>query len=157
MPRITPIFAALVFLTCYLVAAPPATQPSQTALENEFQRTMTNATMAGHYTLGDDKPPHEDKYTITSATKVPLTDKWVITSRIQYGEHDVTVPIIVPVKWAGDTPVIEVTDLSIPGLGTYTARVLVYRDHYAGTWSGGDHGGHLYGKITHPTSAPAKP
>jgi hypothetical protein len=37
--------------------------------------------------------------------------------------------------------------LSIPGLGTYTARVLIYRGQYAGTWSGGDHGGELWGRI----------
>jgi hypothetical protein len=52
------------------------------------------------------------------------------------------------VFWAGDTPVISLTDLSIPGLGTYTARVMVYRDQYAGTWKAKDHGGHLFGRIT---------
>jgi hypothetical protein len=51
------------------------------------------------------------------------------------------------VKWAGDTPVITLTDMTIPGLGTYTARVMVYRDHYAGYWSAGDHGGQMWGRI----------
>ena len=38
--------------------------------------------------------------------------------------------------------------LTIPNLGTYTARVLFYGDQYAGTWSAGaDHGGHLWGRI----------
>ena len=31
--------------------------------------------------------------------------------------------------------------------GKFTCRVLVYRDQYAGTWSGGDHGGHLFGRV----------
>ena len=51
------------------------------------------------------------------------------------------------VKWAGDTPVITLTDLAIPGLGTFTARVLFYRGEYCGTWSAVDHGGTLFGKI----------
>jgi hypothetical protein len=32
------------------------------------------------------------------------------------------------IKWAGDTPVITLTDLSIPGMGTYTARAILYND-----------------------------
>ena len=68
-------------------------------------------------------------------------------ARITYGEHDVTVPLTLPVKWAGDTPVITVDNMGIPGLGLYTARVMIYADHYAGFWSGGDHGGHLFGVI----------
>ena len=39
------------------------------------------------------------------------------------------------------------SDLAIPGFGTFTSRVLIYRGQYAGTWDGGDHGGHLFGKI----------
>ena len=41
-------------------------------------------------------------------------------------------PLPVSIKWAGDTPVITLTDLSIPGMGTYSARVVLYRDQYAG-------------------------
>jgi len=37
--------------------------------------------------------------------------------------------------------------VTMPGLGTFTSRVLVYRDEYAGTWTGGDHGGQMFGKI----------
>ena len=37
----------------------------------------------------------------------------------------------------------------IPGVGTYTARVVLYRDQYAGTWSGKNYGGQLFGKIIH--------
>ena len=42
-------------------------------------------------------------------------------------------------------PLITLTDLAIPGMGTYTARVILYRDQYAGTWSGKDHGGQIFG------------
>jgi hypothetical protein len=59
-------------------------------------------------------------------------------------------PMIVPVKWAGDTAVISVTDFGLPGFGTYTARVLIYKDQYAGTWGSsrqGGPGGVMWGKL----------
>ncbi len=42
---------------------------------------------------------------------------------------------------------VSLTDLTIPGLGTFTARVLFYEDRYAGTWQHGKVGGHMFGKI----------
>ena len=58
-----------------------------------------------------------------------------------------TVPIPVTILWAGDTPVITLTDLSIPGMGSYSARVLLFRSNYSGTWVGEDGGGQVFGKI----------
>jgi len=52
------------------------------------------------------------------------------------------------VKWAGDTPVITLDNVGIPGGNTYSARVLIYNKTYAGTWSGGEHAGLLNGIIT---------
>ncbi len=60
-----------------------------------------------------------------------------------------TLPLTV--KWAGDTPVITLTDMMVPGLGTYTARVLFHRGRYAGTWSASDHGGEMWGRIEKDT------
>jgi hypothetical protein len=79
-------------------------------------------------------------------------DYWLFETRIQYGDQDVQLPLTLQVKWAGDTPVITLTDVAIPGLGTFTARVLVYRDQYAGTWSGAMHGGQLFGRIEQPAA-----
>ena len=36
---------------------------------------------------------------------------------------------------------------TIPGLGTFTARVMFYGDRYAGTWQHGKAGGHMWGQI----------
>jgi hypothetical protein len=58
-----------------------------------------------------------------------------------------TVPIPLEIKWAGDTPVITLTNLEIPGLGTFTSRVVIYEGRYAGTWQHGSVGGHLFGRI----------
>ena len=142
-----------------------ATQPAgkeQAALEAWLQETLTGAELVGRWAPFDrpDAAPKEDRYLIESARKIPLTDRWLLTARVHYGQKDVLVPLTIPVKWAGDTPVISVTDMTIPKLGTYTARVMVYRDQYAGTWSGKNHGGHMWGRIeraptTEATTQPA--
>jgi hypothetical protein len=131
-------------------AQPPATQPiDQAKLEKEFAERMTNVVMSGQYTVGNGAP-RSDKYTIVGVRKM-AGDNWLFNARVQFGETDVTLPMIIPIKWAGDTAVISVTDFGLPGMGTYTARVLIYKDQYAGTWSGtggrGAHGGHMWGKL----------
>jgi hypothetical protein len=116
-------------------------------LEKQFQEMMTGVTLVGHSTRTNQEGLFgEEKYRIDKVSKV-AGDTWLIQARIQYGSHDLPVPIPVAIKWAGDTPVITLTDLSIPGLGTFTARVLLYRGRYAGTWSAKDHGGELFGAI----------
>lgn len=129
----------------------PASDPAkrQEELEKELERKLSGATFTGNFTLGKVTPEtklKEDRYTITKATKLK-DDFWMIQTRIQYGGHDVTVPLPLRIVWAGDTPVITLDDLPVPGLGSFTARVLIYKDEYAGTWSGKDHGGHLFGRI----------
>jgi hypothetical protein len=128
-------------------AAPDQAAPDQAALEKEFAATMTGATLVGSYTTtGDDEAPKQDKYTLGKVKHVK-DELWSFETRIQYGDNDLTVPLPIEVKWAGDTPVITVTDLEIPNLGTFTARIVVFRGHYAGFWSAGDHGGNMWGKI----------
>jgi hypothetical protein len=121
---------------------------SRQELETKFKATLTEATMSGRWcsiNKGKLGPEKEDKYTIVSISKVQ-GDSWVIRARIQYGKVDMVAPIPVQVKWAGDTPVIVVDKLSL-GEASYSARILVYDKTYAGTWSGGDHGGLMNGVI----------
>lgn len=132
-------------------AGPAATQPSQSELEAKFISTLTEATLAGRWSgikNGALTPERDEKYSIVSVTKLD-GDNWLINARMKYGDREIVAPIPAQVKWAGDTPVICVTDLTIPGGGTYTARVLIYEQTYAGTWSGKDRGGLLSGIITH--------
>lgn len=128
--------------------AKPAPKLDQAELEKEFEKTMSGCVLVGRFTVvgREEVAPKEERYTITKVKKQDDGD-WIFLSRIQYGDHDVTVPIKLQVEWAGDTPVISLTDLTIPGLGTFTSRVLVYRGWYAGTWQHGKVGGHLFGKI----------
>jgi hypothetical protein len=91
--------------------------------------------------------PRPEEYTISRAVKLPEGDAWLIQARIRYGDKDVSVPVPVEIKWAGDTPVITLTNLTLPGLGTFTSRVVIYEGRYAGTWQHGEVGGHLFGTI----------
>jgi hypothetical protein len=131
-------------------ARPDKPKLSPEELEANFKAALTKATLAGRWCAikdGQLGPEKEDKYTILGVSKLG-GDVWLINARIQYGNKDIVAPIPVQVKWAGDTPVIIVDKVGVPGGGTYSARVLIYEKTYAGTWTGGDHGGLLNGVIT---------
>ena len=163
-------FACIVIGTTGALAQPasaPATRPSaavdQAALERQFVQTMSGARLVGYSTdtRRPDAAPRRDGYTIDKVTKLPgNNDNWMFAARIPFGDAEVALPLVIPVRWAGDTPVISVTDLTVPRMGTYTARVLIYRDTYVGTWFGRDHGGQLWGRIEragHTTAPATKP
>jgi hypothetical protein len=138
-------------------ATKPTTAPSaQDVLDRQLTERLTNAVMAGSYTVGKGQPK-ADKYTIVSVRRLK-DDNWLINARIEFGGKDVTIPMVLPIKWAGDTPVISVTNIGFPGLGTYTARVMIYGDQYAGTWEsagGNRHGGLMWGRIEKAPAAAA--
>ncbi len=122
---------------------------TQEELEQRFADQLTGATLVGSFTIvgQDDKPPHQERYELDKVEKV-RDDLWTFTARIKYGTNDVKIPITLKVFWAGDTPVISLTDLTIPGMGSgFTSRVMFYGDRYAGTWQHGEVGGHMYGMI----------
>jgi hypothetical protein len=115
--------------------------------DQKFQEMMTAVTLVGHSTRLDKGGMFgEERYAIDKVSKL-TGDTWLFQTRLKYGSREIPVPIPLTIRWAGDTPVITLTDLSIPGVGTYTARVLLYRDQYAGTWSGATAGGQVFGKI----------
>ncbi len=124
------------------------------ALEAKFKDMMTGVTMTGRWCSVKDGalgPEKEDTYSIVGVEK-KSGDAWVINWHMKYGKLEFTVPIPVQVKWAGDTAVIVVDQMQIPGISaygsaSYSARVLVHDNAYAGTWSGGDHGGLIKGVI----------
>lgn len=135
-----------------VAVAPAADAPldDQTERFAKFQATLSGATLDGQYTIvrdDDDTSQHPEKYTIQSVRKLPEGDFWLFQARIQYGGKDVTVPLPLEVKWAGNTPVITLNRLNIPGLGTFSSRVVIDGDKYAGTWSHDQVGGHLFGTI----------
>jgi hypothetical protein len=127
----------------------PAAAPDQEALERKFAEDLSGVVFNGSYSVtgpNGERPAQMEKYTISKVSKVK-DDYWLFLARVQYGKTDLTVPMQLQVKWAGDTPVITLTDLTIPGLGTFSSRVLIYCDRYAGTWQHDKVGGHLWGRI----------
>lgn len=122
--------------------------PSQEELDRWFAETLSGATLVGSFTIDgqEGQPPAADRYPIAQVKKLQ-NDYWLFEARVQYGERDSPIRVPLEVKWAGDTPVITVTKVLFPGIGVFTARVVIYGDRYAGTWQGSDHGGHLFGKI----------
>ncbi|MBX7167523.1 MAG: hypothetical protein K1X74_14430 [Pirellulales bacterium] len=127
------------------------------ALERKFCESLTGVTLVGSFTVtGEgDGTLKEDRYQIDKVTK-GKGNFFVFEARIQYEGKDQVFKMPLEVRWAGDTPVITLTNILVPGLGTFTARVLFYEDHYAGTWNGKDHGGHLFGRIEHAKTSASK-
>lgn len=114
----------------------------------KLEKHLSGSTFVGRFTIdGKEGELKEDRYELQSVTKMPTGDLWLFKTRIKYGDHDVTVPLPIPVKWVDDTPMIVVDQLAIPGLGTFDARVVISGDRYAGTWQHGDVGGHMFGRI----------
>lgn len=140
-----------------------AEESSDSARHAAFKKSLTNVALVGYFTddselptaePGDKLPKvagkvvlQEERYDILSVTKLPAGKLWLIQTRIRYGDHDLTVPLPIPVEWAGETAVITVDQVTIPGLGTFDARVLIEDGRYAGTWRHESHGGHLFGRI----------
>jgi len=126
------------------------TASDRLVLEQEFSKKLSKAVLVGKYSIvgnEDSKSPSSERYEIDSVTKLH-DDYWVFIARIQYAKTDVRLPVTLKVLWAGDTPVLSLTNLTIPGLGAeFTCRIVVYGDRYAGTWQHGQAGGHLWGHI----------
>ena len=122
-------------------------------LEKAFEKRMENVTLVGRYSItqGDEeKPSKADRYQVDKVTK-QQGDIWLFHYR---RSAELVLPIPVKIRWAGDTPMILMTNQKIPGMDTFTARVFFYGDRYAGTWQHGAVGGHMWGMIR--KSAPAK-
>jgi hypothetical protein len=151
----------VVFVLGWLVGTAGIGRTAPAASLNELERKFTDqlhgASLVGRFTIAgrEDRQASPDRYDISSVEKLAGND-WRFNARIRYGSVDTTLPIVVTMLWAGDTPIIEMTDVTIPSLGTFTARVFFYGDRYAGTWQHGQFGGHMFGRIqkTEPSTGP---
>lgn len=125
----------------------------------EFEKYLSNAVLSGSFTM-DGQPLsklEEERYEIKSAKKLDGDDNlWEIKTRIKYGTKDLTVPVIVNLEWVGRTPMIVLDSVTIPGMGTFSARVVFHDRKYAGTWKHDNVGGHLFGRVE-PAADASKP
>jgi hypothetical protein len=126
--------------------AQEAPLPELTAPEKQFQEMMNNVTMTGYFTVGDTPDTHPDRYIVERVTKVK-DDVWNFEARVQYNKKDFKATIPVPVKWAGDTAVLMLSNYSIRGQGVFSARILIHNGMYSGTWGSQAHGGKMFGNI----------
>ena len=146
-----------ILLACVAVMDSPVVQADEvpkavtelTEFESAFIERMSNTVLVGHFTLTDQpagEPGKPERYEIREISK--LNGKmWVFQTRVKYGKIDTVLPIMLPIEWAGETPVVSMTNFTIPGMGTFSCRVLFDNDRYAGTWQHGPKGGHMWGMI----------
>lgn len=156
--RITNTIAALfilIALPCLVSAEDdtakdkPAAAQDREKLYKLFEKKMSGVKLVGRFTIlgREDADLPREEYTINSVKKLPEGDYWLFDARVKYGDKDLQVPLPLEVKWAGDTPVITLTDFTIPAMGTFSSRVVIYKNKYSGTWTHGKVGGHLFGVI----------
>ncbi|MCA9039129.1 MAG: hypothetical protein KDA65_02145 [Planctomycetaceae bacterium] len=146
---------SLVWLSGGVISQAAEPSPEQiSAREQAFSEMLTNSVLVGQFSIDgqDVKEPREERYEIESVKKYQ-GDLWTFTARIKYGKNDLKIPMNLKVVWAEDTPMVSLTDVTVPPLGTFTARVFFFDNRYAGTWQHGDVGGHMWGRIEHETSA----
>jgi hypothetical protein len=131
-----------------------AQKPMPSDPEERFKALFTKATLSGRWArlkdgvLGEERTG--DKYTIVSVIKRD-GDNWTVNAKMKYGEKELIMPVPVQMKFSGDTAVLTVENLGIPGGGTYTARLLIFERTYSGTWKDQRGGGMLYGTIANET------
>ena len=129
--------------------AEKAAAPDQAALERGFQEMLAGTALKGFFTELNQKSIEElmpDSYRID---KVIHQDNglWFFDAKVQYRGHDIAFRLPIKVEWAGPTPVMIIDKMPMPGLGTFTARVMFFDGLYAGTWEGHDFRGHMYGEV----------
>ncbi len=125
---------------------------SLTERERMFAEQLKASSLVGRFTLDgrEDRQAVPDRYDISSVEKLD-GDRWRFNVRMRYGSIDATLPVVLPLTWVGDTPMINITDFSIPTLGTFTVRLFFHDDRYAGIWENPKIGGHMFGRIEKST------
>jgi hypothetical protein len=138
---------------CAAVVVPPVAADDdarQAQREKKFAEALSGAALVGHFSIDGvktDKLPFPERYELKSVKKAK-DGQWTFTAHVTYLMQDITIPITVPVVWAGDTPMVSLTDATLPGLGKeLSAKVIFDGGRYAGTWQHGKFGGHMWGKI----------
>ncbi|MEM1450660.1 MAG: PQQ-binding-like beta-propeller repeat protein [Planctomycetota bacterium] len=160
----TCLIAALPLLVPFAPQDPaPSAKPNSAAdsaaavakREKAFAELLTSSELVGYTTItgGDGKLQSEelekDSYSLTSVEKQD-DGRWLFRATIHYGGTPIPIAFPLPVEWAGETPIISVTDMKVPFMGTYSARVMFHDDQYVGVWSGDGYGGHIFGQVVKP-------
>jgi hypothetical protein len=132
---------------------------SLTDVERQFAERMRDVTLVGTFTVAGRERrdaegrggPRSDRYDIGSVEKVG-DNLWRFNAGMQCCGVKGHIPIVIPMRFVGDTPMIMMTDTEIPGVGTFTVRLFFYGDTYSGTWQHGKIVGHMSGRIEKRTA-----
>jgi hypothetical protein len=150
-------------VACAAVVVPPVQAEDdarQLQREKKFAEDLSGAVLVGNFSIDGvkaDKTPLPERYELKSVRKTK-DGLWTFTARVTFLKQDLTVPITVPVVWAGDTPMISLKDATLPGLGSQlSAKVIFDEGRYAGTWQHGKFGGHMWGKIERAGASKPEP
>jgi hypothetical protein len=159
----------MVTIRCLMLAACAAAVASsvvadddvvQAAREKKFAEALSGTVLAGTFSIDGvktDKLPLAERYELKSVAKTK-DGLWTFTARVKYLNQDLTLPITVPVVWAGDTPMVSLSDSMLPGLGNQlSAKVIFDGQRYAGTWQHGKFGGHMWARIERAESSKSEP
>src|SRR5688500_12843790 len=114
--------AAVLLVSLLVLATPGVVRPAEPAAgaergaaqgedragrEKWLADLLNNVELVGSFTTdGQQQRPREDRYTILKAVKGE-GENWVITAKVGYKGMSLPVNFTVPVKWAGDTPMIQ--------------------------------------------------
>ena len=131
-----------------------------TDVERQFSERMRDVSLIGTFTVvgretrdaGGRGGPRADRYDISSVEKVG-ENLWRFNAGMECCGVKGQIPIVIPMRFVGDTPMIMMTDTEIPGVGTFTVRLFFYGDTYSGTWQHGKVGGHMSGRIEKKASS----
>jgi hypothetical protein len=124
----------------------------------KFAAMLRATKLEGQFTV--DAPqapqlPQQDLYMVSEVVPGEQEGTLVFKARMSYGDRmNVELPIPVRLVWAADTPMLVMDRQTIAGVGTFTVRLLFFEGRYAGTWSSGPVGGHMWGTWVAEGSAP---
>ncbi len=145
-------YRALVVGLLLLTLPTLAADDSQADRDARFEELLNGANLVGQFNIigaSGESASQPDSYTVSKISRLE-DGRWLFTASMSFGDNTIAIPMPFDVEWAGDTPMITLTDQTIEGLGTFSARVLIYDGLYAGTWKHGAFGGHMWGKIEKP-------
>lgn len=122
-----------------------------------LEQQLSGTALVGYSTDSNKKPDElrDDSYQLVMVKHLQ-GDSWMVQAKFHYRDQDFVLPLTLPIRWAGDTPVISLDEFPVPGLGKFDARVMIYQDHYAGFWSGAGHSGHIFGKVERTDEKPSE-
>ncbi|REJ74150.1 MAG: hypothetical protein DWQ36_23590 [Acidobacteria bacterium] len=143
-------------------AAAPAAAQSATDSERRaaFAELLDGARLVGQFTVVNpstgETMQRDDLYSVSRLLPGD-GDVWVFEYSMSYGDNEAnTLEIPVRVLFVEDTPLLTMSEQEVPGLGTFSVRLVFHGDRYGGMWSNGPVGGHMWGIIERDEAAAAE-